>query len=194
MIEFVDNNKFFVVIDMFSFFVNKSFNFRMIIDSDEIFYEFTRERLLIVKTKNIIDIMTNILKLMQDNFQQFKQVMTIQVNKHRKLIKYNFENKVWLFSNNIIIVRSFKKFENKMLKFFEIIKAIDIFYKLKLFIFIKIHFVFHINLLRSNFNDFLFDQITDASKSMKIVNENEWLVNDILNFRHHYDRLQYKIK
>ena len=44
-----------------------------------------------------------------------------------------------------------------MLKFFEIVKTIDIFYKLKLFIFIKIHFVFYINLFRSNFNDFLFD-------------------------------------
>ena len=120
--------------------------------------------------------------------------MTIQVNKHRKLIKYNSEDKIWLFNNNIIIVRSFKKLENKMLKFFEIVKAIDIFYKLKLFIFMKIHFVFHINLFRSNFNDFLFDQIIDVSKSMKIVNENEWLINDILNFRCHYDRLQYKIK
>ena len=68
MIEFVDNNKLFVVIDMFSFFVNKNFNFRMIIDFNEIFYEFTRKRFLIVKAKNIIDIMTNILKLMQNNF------------------------------------------------------------------------------------------------------------------------------
>ena len=68
MIEFVDNNKLFVVIDMFSFSVNKNFNFRIIINFDEIFYEFTRERFLIVKAKNIIDIMTNILKLMQNNF------------------------------------------------------------------------------------------------------------------------------
>ena len=81
-----------------------------------------------------------------------------------------------------------------MLKLFEIIKAIDTFYKLKLFIFMKIHFVFHISLLRPNSNDFLFDQITDASKPMKIVNEDEWLVNDILNSRRHYGRLQYKIK
>ena len=142
---------------MFSFFVNKNFNFCIIIDSDEIFYEFTRERFLIVKAKNIIDTMTNILKLMQSNFQQFKQVITTQVNKHRKLIKYNSENRVWLFNNNIIIVRSFRKLENKMLRFFEIVKAVDIFYKLKLLIFIKVHFVFHINLFCSNFNDFLLD-------------------------------------
>ena len=65
MIEFVDNNKIFFVIDMFLFFVNKNFDFRMIIELDEIFYEFTRERFLIVKVENIIDIMINILKLMQ---------------------------------------------------------------------------------------------------------------------------------
>ena len=60
-----------------------------------------------------------------------------------------------------------------MLKLFEIIKAVDIFYKLKLPIFMKIHPVFHTNLLRPNSNDSLPDQITDAPKSMKIVNENE---------------------
>ena len=77
IIKFVDNNKLFAVIDMFFFFVDKSFNFRIIIDFDEIFYEFTRERFLIVKVENIIDIITNILKLIQDNFQQSKQVITI---------------------------------------------------------------------------------------------------------------------
>ena len=60
-----------------------------------------------------------------------------------------------------------------MLKFFKVIKAINIFYKLKLFFFIKIYLVFHISLFRSNFDDSLFDQIIDAIKSMKIVNENE---------------------
>ena len=194
MAEFADNNKLFAVIGMSSFFVNKSFNSRMIIGSDEIFYEFTRERFLIVKAEDITGIMTNILKLMQGNLQQFKQVMTTQVNKHRKLIKYNFEDRVWLFSNNIIIVRSFRKLEDKMLKPFEIVKAIGTFYKLKLPIFIKVHPVFHISLLRSDFNDSLLDQITDASKSMKIANEDEWLMNDILNSRRHYGRLQYKIK
>ena len=193
MIEFADNEIFFAI-DMISFFVNKNFNFRMIIDFDEIFYEFTRERFLIVKVEDIIDIMTNILKLMQSNLQRSKQTMTIQVNKHRNLVKYNLEDKIWLFSNNIIIVRSFKKQENKMLKLFEVIKAMRIFYKLKLLIFMKIHSIFHINLFWFDFNDFLFDQATNALKSVKIVNDDEWLMNDILNSRRHYDRLQYKIK
>ena len=94
MIEFVDNNKIFFVIDMSLFFVNKNFDFRMIIELDEIFYEFIRERLLIVKVENIIDIMINILKLMQNNLKKFKRTMTTQINKHKKIMIYNFENKI----------------------------------------------------------------------------------------------------
>lgn len=179
---------------MSPFFANKSFNFRITIDSDETFYEFTRKRLLAAKAENIIDIIINILKLMQDNLQRSKQTMTTQANKHRKLIKYEPEDKIWLFNNNIITVRSFRKLEDKMLKFFEIVKTVSIFYRLKLLIFIKVHLVFHFSLLRSNSNDSLFDQITDASKPVKTANENEWLVDDILNSRRYYGRLQYKIK
>lgn len=173
MIKFVNNNKLFAAIDMFLFFANKNFNSRMTIGFDEIFYEFTRERFLVVKTEDIIDIMANILKLIQGNFQRSKQVMTVQVNKYRKLVKYNSENKIWLFSNNIITVQSFRKLKNKMLEFFEVVKAIDTFYKLKLLFFMKVHFVFHISLFWSNSDDFLFDQIIDALKSMKIVNGDE---------------------
>ena len=95
----------------------------------------TRERFLIVKVENIIDIMINILKLMQNNLKKFKRTMTTQINKHKKIMIYNFENKIWLFNNNIIIVRFSKKLKNKMLNSFEIFKIIDIFYRLKLFFF-----------------------------------------------------------
>ena len=60
-----------------------------------------------------------------------------------------------------------------MLKSFEIIKIVDIFYRLKLFFFIKIHFVFHINFFRNNSNNFLFDQISNVLKSIKTANNNE---------------------
>ena len=176
------------------FFVKKTTFFDVIVSTNDI-------RMNLKKIQVIVDWMTSAnLKKIQiflnfcNFYRRFIRNFVKIVNKHRKLIKYNFEDKVWLFNNNIITIRPFKKLENKMLKSFEIIKAVDTFYKLKLLIFIKIHFVFHISLFRSNLNDFLFDQIIDASKSIKIVNENEWLVNDILNSRRHYDRLQYKIK
>ena len=62
IIEFVDNNKNFFVIDMF-FFVNKNFDFRIIIEFDKKFYEFIRERFLIVKIENIIDIVKTLLEI-----------------------------------------------------------------------------------------------------------------------------------
>ena len=94
MTKFADNNKLSAATDMSLFFANKSFNPRITIDFNETSYESTRERLLTAKAENIIDIMTNILKLMQSNLQRSKQAITTQANKHRNLIKYNPENKI----------------------------------------------------------------------------------------------------
>ena len=68
--------------------------------------------------------------------------MTTQINKHKKIMIYNFENKIWLFNNNIIIVQFSKKLKNKMLNSFEIFKIVDIFYRLKLFFFHENSFCF----------------------------------------------------
>ena len=65
--EFVDNNALSTTTKLFFFFVNKNFHFRMSFSSDFTSYTITRERLLIVKTKNIIDIMRNILNYVRDH-------------------------------------------------------------------------------------------------------------------------------
>ena len=81
-----------------------------------------------------------------------------QVNKHRKKINYKFESKMFLNKRNIIIMRSFKKLNDKMLDSFQIIDSIDSFYKLKLSETMHIHDVFHSKLLHSVINDSLSDQ------------------------------------
>ena len=87
MTEFADNNTIFTTTDLFSFFVNKNFQFRMSFSSNFVSYTITRKRLLIVKTKNIINIMRNILNYVRDhatinNFHQndFHQKRFIVVN------------------------------------------------------------------------------------------------------------------
>ncbi len=63
---------------------------------------------------------------------------------------------MFLFNWNIIIDKLIKKLEDKMLDSFLIIKKIKVLYKLKLSTFIKMHNVFHSNLLRANLgNSFL---------------------------------------
>ena len=57
----------------------------------------------------------------------------------------------------------------------------------------RIHDVFHCWLLRKDFCDFIEKQI-NKSFDFVIINENfEWEMNDILKFRYHYNRFQYRV-
>ncbi len=59
----------------------------------------------------------------------------------------------------------------------------------------KIHDTFHISLLRKIAIDSLTEQIQSSSSSIIIDNQNEeeYEINDILNSRYHYEKLQYKV-
>ena len=57
-----------------------------------------------------------------------------------------------------------------------------------------IHDVFHSELLRFVVNDLLFDQKNEFSKSIVINDEDEWEINDILNFQRYQRWLQYQVK
>jgi len=74
---------------------------------------------------------------------------------------------------NIIIMKSFKKLNNKMLESFQIINLINSFYKLKLLKTMHIHDVFYSNLLCFVINDFLSDQKNELSESIIINDEDE---------------------
>ncbi len=101
---------------------------------------------------------------------------------------------MFLNERNIITVRSFKKLNDKMLNSFQITESIDSFYKLKLSETMHIHDVFYSELLRSVVNNFLFDQKNESSKSIVINDEDEWKINDILNFQCYRKWLQYRVK
>jgi hypothetical protein len=57
----------------------------------------------------------------------------------------------------------------------------------------KIHDTFHISLLRKAATDFLIEQIQLSSSSIVMNDEKEYEMNDILDSRYHYDKLQYKV-
>ncbi len=58
----------------------------------------------------------------------------------------------------------------------------------------KIHDIFHIFLLRLAVNDLLIDQIQSFSSLIVINDEKkEYEVNDILNNKYHYEKLQYRV-
>jgi iron-sulfur cluster repair protein YtfE (RIC family) len=57
----------------------------------------------------------------------------------------------------------------------------------------RIHDIFHTFLLRKVATNSLIEQIQTFSSSIVMKDEEEYEVNDILNNRYHYDKLQYKI-
>ncbi len=101
---------------------------------------------------------------------------------------------MFLNKRNIITARSFKKLDDKMLDLFINLNLIDSSYKLKLSETMHVHDVFHSDLLRLVIDDLLPDQKNKFFKSIVINDEDEWKIDDILNFRWYWRWLQYKVK
>ncbi len=125
---------------------------------------------------------------------KIQEQMMNQANKHRKKINYKIESKMFLNKQNIVTARLFKKLNDKMLNSFKIKDSVDFFYKLKLSDIMHIYDVFHSELLHSAVNDSLSDQKNELSRSIVINDEDEWKINNILNFRRYQRRLQYWVK
>ncbi len=194
MIEFVNNNILSSVIFLIFFFMNKNFHPRMSFDLDIIEYESIRERLQIARAEDIFNHMNKTLIFAREALIKTREQMMNQANKHRKKINYEIESKMFLNEQNIITARLFKKLNDKMLDSFQITDSVDSFYKLKLSETMHIHDVFHSELLRSVVDDSLSDQKNELSKSIVINDEDEWKIDDILNSRRYWRRLQYRVK
>ncbi len=194
MIEFVDNNILSSVIFLTLFFMNKNFHSRMSFDSDIIKYESTRECLQIAQVKDRFDHINKTLIFAHEALIKTREQMMNQTNKHRKKINYKMKSKMFLNEWNIITARSFKKLNDKMLNSFQIIESVDLFYKLKLSETMHIHDVFHSELLHSVVDDSLSNQKNELLRSIVINDEDEWKINNILNFQRYQRWLQYQVK
>ncbi len=54
--------------------------------------------------------------------------------------------------------------------------------------------MFSLKLLQSYSEDFLSEQHSESFRLITIENDEHWKINDILNFRHYQDWIQYKVK
>jgi len=194
MIEFVDNNVLSSAIFLTFFFMNKNFHPRMSFDLDIIEYGSTRERLQTARAEDIFDHMNKTLIFAREALVKTREQMVNQANKHRKKVNYEIGSKMFLNERNIVTARLFKKLNDKMLDSFQITDSVDLFYKLKLSETMRIHDVFHSELLRPAVDDSLPDQKNEPSGSIVVNDEDEWKIDDILNFRRYRRRLQYRVK
>ncbi len=121
--------------------------------------------------------------------------MKKQINNHQKKMIYKINDMMFLNFRNIMISRSSKKLDNKMLELFKILTEIEHAYQLKLSSTMKIHLKFASNLLWLNSKNFLNEQQNKSSDFIMINDENEWKMKNILNFKHYErsKRLQYRV-
>jgi len=195
MIEFVDNNAISSSIEQSTFFLNKNFHSHMSFNLNSIEYEITRARIEADKAKNIFEHMKWSLTLIKQVLARVRITMKKQIDKHWKKMIYKIDDMMFLNSRNIMISRSSKKLDDKMLELFKILIEIEHAYWLKLSSTMKIHSKFASNLLQLDSKDVLKEQWNELSDSIVIKDEDEWEVKNILNFRH-YERdkwLQYRV-
>ncbi len=191
----VNNNAISSSIEQSAFFLNKSFHSHMSFDLNSTEYEITQARIQVSKAENIFEHMKWSLVLIKQTLIRVRVTMKKQIDKHWKKMIYKIDDMMFLNSRNIMIARSSKKLNDKMLESFKILTEIKHAYWLKLSSTMKIHSEFISNLLRLNLKDSLEEQRNESSDSIVIDDEDEWKVKNILNFRH-YERdkwLQYRV-
>jgi hypothetical protein len=138
--------------------------------------------------------MKDIWKFIKQKLVTTQKFQKYQANKIRKnSFDYKVEDLVWLSIKNIKTNRSSKKLNHKMIDFYKVLKVLKEACQLELSQSMKIHDTFHIFLLRSASTDLLIEQIQSSSSSIIVNEEKKYEVNDILNNRYHYNKLQYRV-
>jgi len=117
--------------------------------------------------------MNKTLKFARESLVKTQKQMMKQVNKHRKEVDYEIESKMFLNERNIVTARSFKKLDDKMLDSFINLDLVGSSYKLELSESMRVHDVFHSDLLRPAVDDLLPDQKNESSDSIVVNDEDE---------------------
>jgi predicted metal-dependent hydrolase len=202
MTEFVSNAATSAFTELFVFMINYDFESKMSFDSsnlnDDVFRErlSAKEQVLTQKTIIITKKMRNIWNFIKKKLIDTQNIQKRYADRKRTFSSnYKLENVIWLFIKNIKIERSFRKLNHEWIDSFNIKKMLKNVCQLNLSQSMKIHNIFHISLLRKTVTDSLIDQIQSSSSSI-VINKDEkekYKVNNILDNRYHYEKLQYRI-
>jgi hypothetical protein len=193
MTEFASNATISAFTELFAFMANYGFESRMSFDSvsNE---EFVRERIQGQKASDITDKMRNIWNFIKQKLANSQNTQKRYADsKRNSSSEYKLNDLIWLFTKNIKIDRSFKKLDHKWIDLYKIKRILREACQLDLSQSMKIHDTFHTFLLRSVVTNSLIEQVQSSSLSVIVNEEEEYEVDDILDSRYHYDKLQYKV-
>ncbi len=193
--KFSDNFNIFSITSIIFFYFNKEFHSRMSFSSDTTNYKMTYERLEAKKADNIVIQIKELLSFDRQQLKKTKLTIEVQINKHRWDIIYEVNDWMWLSFRNVKTTRLCKDLKDKQLDLYQITVKVSIFYHLYLSVSMKhLHLMFSSKLLRLYSEDSLSEQHSESLRSVTINDNEHWKIDDILNFRRYWDRIQYKVK
>ncbi len=180
-------------IELSSFFANYDFESKISFDFISI-EDTARERILTRKAFDISEKMKNIWEYIKTKLANAQASYKHHADRTRKdSSKYRLEDLVWLFIKNIKTNRSSKKLNNKMIDLYKITKILKDACQLDLSASMKIHNSFHVSLLRLAFIDSLTDEIQSSSSPIIVDKKEKYEIDDVLNNKYHYNKLQYRV-
>jgi hypothetical protein len=153
-----------------------------------------KERILSRKNSNVIEKMKDIWDFTKKKLASAQDTQKRYVDQRRtSSSEYKLEDTMWLFTRNIKTERLSRKLNHKWIESYKIKKILRDACQLNLSQSMKIHDIFYTFLLRKAATNPLTRQIQLSSLSVVMNDEEEYEINNILNSRYHYDKLQYKV-
>jgi hypothetical protein len=199
MAEFAFNAVTSAFIGLFAFMANYGFEPRMSFESSDSTDSrerlSARERVLTQKAENIAEKMRDIWDFTKKTLANAQKIQKKYADKKRKdSPEYKIDDMVWLSTKNIKTERPSRKLDHKWIGPYKVKKILKGACQLDLPSSMKIHDTFHTSLLRSAPNDPLTGQIQPPPPPIVVEDEEEeYEVDDILDSRYHYSKLQYKV-
>jgi hypothetical protein len=154
----------------------------------------TRESILTRTSSNIIEKRKNIWNFTKQKLANAQDTQKEHAERRwTPSFEYKLDDMMSLFIEIIKIERSCKKWNHKWIESLKIKKFLKSAYQLDLSQSMRIHDCFYTFLLRWIATHSLIDQIQSPLFSIVANEEEEYEVNDILDNRYHYKKLQYRV-
>ena len=166
----------------------------MSFSSDSTDYASTRQRLDAARaednSKRIEEILDYILQILE----QTREATAKKVNRYRKDVKHNTNDKVFLSTKKLATVRPCKKLDHKRVGPFDVTDQVRALYRLRLPDIMKVYDVFHPSLLSPVATNPLPGQKNPPPELVIVKGDEEWVVEDILDSKRVRNRLKYRVK